>query len=320
MFAYRAKAAVSCDETNLFCEKFMKSNIQEIKTAMRGWSIEITPTVGKRISDFRQVLPLGTTVNVASVPGTSFEDVFSVVRQLSQQDMNPVPHITARGISSTKKLSEMVERFREVNVSEILVIAGGYKEPLGEFESSIELIECGVFADYGIKRLGVAGHPEGSPDIDDAALQNALDKKNELARSGCYDIYLETQFCFDSDAIVAWEKRIRDQGNQLPIRIGLAGPAKLKTLIHFALISGVGPSLQFLKKQAKNVTKLLMVQDPSELIDSLAPHLDPSSPSRLESIHLYPFGGFEETGSYGHQLAQGHISSAKRGFAVLEDY
>ena len=297
----------------------MKSNIQEIKTAMLGWSIEITPAVGKRISDFRQVLPMGMTVNVASVPGTSFEDVFSVVRQLSQQDMNPVPHIAARGISGILELREMVDRYREVSVSEVLVIAGGYKKSLGEFESSIELIESGIFADYGIKRLGVAGHPEGSPDIDDAALQDALDRKNELARSGCFEMYLETQFCFDADAIVAWEKRIRDRGNQLPIRIGLAGPAKLKTLIHFAVISGVGPSLQFLKKQAKNVTKLLMVQDPSELIDSLAPHLDPSSPSRLESIHLYPFGGFETTGSYGHRLAQGLISPAKRGFSVLED-
>ena len=318
MFAYRVKLQSYIPGLIFFCEKFMKSNIQEIKTAMRDWSIEITPAVGKRISDFRQILPLGTTVNVASVPGTSFEDVFSVVRQLSQQDMNPVPHITARGISGTAELSEIVERYREVSVSEVLVIAGGYKKPLGEFESSIELIECGIFADYGIKRLGVAGHPEGSPDIDDVALQDALNRKNELARSGCFEMYLETQFCFDSDAIVAWEKRIRDKGNQLPIRIGLAGPARLKTLIHFALISGVGPSLQFLKKQAKNVTKLLMVQEPSELIDSLAQHLDPGSPSHLESIHLYPFGGFERTGFYGHQLAHGLIAPAKKGFEVLE--
>ena len=270
---------------------------------MQNWSIEVSPSSNKKINDFREVLPVGTTVNVTEIPGSDPERILSTVHQLASQEMNAVPHIAARGIESLAALDGLITRYREAHVTEVLLIAGGYKQPIGDFASSIDVLETGLLENLGIKKVGVAGHPEGSPDISKAELAHALKRKNAIAQESGLDMYLETQFCFDAQAILDWEAQIRKAGNRLPIRVGLAGPARLKTLIHFAVISGVGPSLQFLKKQARNVTKLLTVQDPYELIETLAPHIDPQSPSALQSIHLYPFGDFSQTAYFANQLA-----------------
>ncbi|MDB3998822.1 methylenetetrahydrofolate reductase [Litorivicinus sp.] len=276
---------------------------KQIKKAMQNWSIEVSPSSNKKINDFREVLPVGTTVNVTEIPGSDPERILSTVHQLASQEMNAVPHIAARGIESLAALDGLITRYREAHVTEVLLIAGGYKQPIGDFASSIDVLETGLLENLGIKKVGVAGHPEGSPDISKAELAHALKRKNAIAQESGLDMYLETQFCFDAQAILDWEEQIREAGNRLPIRVGLAGPARLKTLIHFAVISGVGPSLQFLKKQARNVTKLLTVQDPYELIETLAPHIDPQSPSALQSIHLYPFGDFSQTAYFANQLA-----------------
>ena len=270
---------------------------------MQNWSIEVTPSSNKKINDFREVLPVGTTVNVTEIPGSDLERILSTVHQLASQEMNAVPHIAARGIESLAALEALITRYREAHVTEVLLIAGGYKQPVGDFSSSIDVLETGLLENLGIKKVGVAGHPEGSPDISKAGLGDALRRKNAIAQESGLDMYLETQFCFEAQAILDWEAQIRKAGNRLPIRVGLAGPARLKTLIHFAVISGVGPSLQFLKKQARNVTKLLTVQDPYELIETLAPHIDPQSPSALESIHFYSFGDFSQTAYFANQLA-----------------
>ena len=270
---------------------------------MQNWSIEVSPSSNKKINDFREVLPVGTTVNVTEIPGSDPERILSTVHQLASQEMNAVPHIAARGIESLAALEGLITRYREAHVTEVLLIAGGYKQPIGDFRSSIDVLETGLLENLGIKKVGVAGHPEGSPDISKAELAHALKRKNAIAQESGLDMYLETQFCFDAQAILDWEEQIREAGNRLPIRVGLAGPARLKTLIHFAVISGVGPSLQFLKKQARNVTKLLTVQDPYELIETLAPHIDPQSPSALQSIHLYPFADFSQTAYFANQLA-----------------
>ena len=276
---------------------------EQIQLAMQNWSIELTPSIKTKIDDFRRVLPIGTTVNVTAIPGAKPALMMATVEQLAAQEMNPVPHIAARGIASISALEKMLASYREIEVSEILLIAGGYKSPVGDFKSVIEVLETGLFQQVGIRRIGVAGHPEGSPDIPESELKKALKQKNQFAEETGIEMYLESQFCFDARAILRWESEIRADGNQLPIRVGLAGPAQLKTLLHFALISGVGPSLQFLKKQARHVTKLLSVQDPYDLIADLAPHVNEQSPTQLQSLHFYSFGDFSQTARFAHDLA-----------------
>ena len=205
-------------------------------------------------------------------------------------------------VGSKPILWHILKSYSHFGVNEILVIGGDISSVKGPFHNTADLIETGIFENYGIHRLGVAGHPEGSPNISDDELQKALDRKNELAVQSDLDIYIETQFCFDPKPIIAWEEQTRLRGNQLPIRIGLAGPAKLSTLIRFGLMSGVGPSIQFLKKQASKMAELLITKDPSEMINALTIYQAKTPNSCIDGVHFYPFGGFEKTAQYASGL------------------
>ena len=268
----------------------------------KSWSIEITPKESKTISCFSTFLDRDTKVNVTNLPETSVTDIFATVEKLKHDGMNPVPHITARTLIDEDELARIVERYATLEVSEVLIIAGNKFQPAGSFSSSSDLISSGVFEHFGIINLGVAGHPEGSPDITQQQLEDAIDQKNHLAASRGLNIFLETQFCFDAQRIIDWEKAIRDRGNSLPIRVGVAGPTKLLSLINFAIKAGVGPSLKFLIKERDKLTKLVHSYDPTDLILSLAPKFSPEANTCFESIHFYAFGGFRKTAEYAQEL------------------
>ena len=135
-----------------------------------------------------------------------------------------------------------------MGVEDVVALGGAVNRPVGEYESSMQLLETGLFDKHGIKRIGVAGHPEGSPDISDKGLAEALTWKNAFAeRSDAY-VYLATQFCFEAAPIIAWDQAIREAGNRLPIHIGIPGLATLKTLINHAKACGIGPSMRVLTR------------------------------------------------------------------------
>ena len=175
---------------------------EQIQFAMQNWSIEFTPSNKNKIDDFRRILPIGTTVNVTAIPAADPALMMATVEQLAAQEMNPVPHIAARGIASISVLENMLASYREVDVTEILLIAGDHQSPVGDFKSAIEVLETGLLQQVGIRKIGVAGHPEGSPDIPETELKKALKQKNQFAEETGMAMYLETQFCFDAQAIL----------------------------------------------------------------------------------------------------------------------
>ncbi|MCE2516314.1 MAG: methylenetetrahydrofolate reductase [Alphaproteobacteria bacterium] len=299
----------------------MTTLIDDIAKAGQNWSIEVTPPGAGKIESFAEVLAEGTTVNVTFLPGTDPKDTVDVAVRLREDGMNPVPHIAARSLQSKDQLdgllADMVNRAR---VEEVLVIGGGVDHPVGDFASSMDVLETGLIQKHGIRKIGVSGHPEGSPDINTDELAHALEWKNNFAKTEGLDLYIETQFCFEADAVVAWEKSIRAAGNTLPIRIGIPGPATIKTLFRFAQISGIGPSMRVIAKQAKNVTKLLTVQSPHLLLTGLAEAMAADPESRIAHFHYYPFGGFARTSRWASAVASGNIELLpKGGFAVPEE-
>jgi methylenetetrahydrofolate reductase (NADPH) len=235
--------------------------------------------------------------------------------------MNAVPHIAARSLQDRAQLDDLLKRMTaEANVREVLVIGGGVDKPVGEFDSTMQVLNTGLIQKYGITTIGVSGHPEGSPDISDDQLADAIAHKNEFARKEGLSLYMETQFCFDADAVLAWERRIRLAGSQLPIRIGIPGPATIKTLFRFAQISGIGPSMRFITKQARNVAKLMTVQAPHELLAGLSAGIAADEHCLLQHFHYYPFGGFAKTAAYADAVAQGNIKLlSKGGFEVVAE-
>ena len=291
-----------------------------ITAAGQNWSIEVTPPGATKIDSFAEVLEEGTTVNVTFLPGTDPRDTVDVAERLRGDGLNPVPHIAARSVQSKDQLATIVKDMtNRAKVDEVLVIGGGVDNPVGDFSDSMQILDTGLLQDHGIGRIGVSGHPEGSPDIDDDSLASALEWKNEFARKEGVDLYIETQFCFEAAPVVAWEKRIRASGNDLPIRVGIPGPATIKTLLRFAQISGIGPSMRMITKQAKNVTKLLTVQSPHMLIAGLAEAMAADAESRIQHFHYYPFGGFARTAKWADAVAAGDFKlEAKGGFTVNE--
>ena len=298
----------------------MTATIDAIAKAGANWSIEVTPPGAAKIDDFSAIIAEGTTVNVTFLPGTDPVDTIDVAKRLRDAGLVPVPHIAARSLTSKEQLADLVaDMTSRANVDEVLVIGGGVTKPVGEFASTMEVLETGILQKAGIRKIGVSGHPEGSPDINDNQLAEALAWKNDYAKKEGLDLYIETQFCFDADAVVAWEKRIRAGGNMLPIRIGIPGPATIKTLFRFAQISGIGPSMRFIAKQARNVTKLLTVQSPHLLIAGLAEAMANDPESKLNHFHYYPFGGVAKTAVWASQVASSQVKLLpKGGFQVLE--
>ena len=298
----------------------MPVTIEDIAKPASEWSIEVTPAGATKIESFAGILEEGTTVNVTFLPGSDPLDTIATAKRLADDGMNAVPHIAARSLQNKEQLDDLLKRMTsEANVREVLVIGGGVDNPVGEFDCTMQILQTGLIQKYGITHIGVSGHPEGSPDISADQLAQAISQKNEFARKEGLSLYMETQFCFDPAAVLAWEKTIRQAGNQLPIRIGIPGPATIKTLFRFAQISGIGPSMRFIAKQARNVAKLMTVQSPHELLAGLAEGMAADNKCLLQHFHYYPFGGFAKTAAYAKAVEQGNIRLLPKGGFEVQD-
>jgi methylenetetrahydrofolate reductase (NADPH) len=270
---------------------------------MDGFSIEVMPRTAAKIADFRPLLPQGTRIYIAHLEGTPIDDMIATARRLRSEGFSVMPHFPARIIAGPDELNHWITRYRtEADVTEALVLAGGPKTPMGAFDSSMQLLETGYFEQAGYTRLHVAGHPEGNRDIDPdggtAAIDQALLwKQDHSARTGV-EMTIVTQFAFEAEGVLAWERRLRALGVTLPIHLGVAGPAKLQTLLKFAIACGVGPSLSVLQKRARDVTKLLLPFEPDTLIADLAAGLARDPESLITQIHLFPLGGIDASAAF----------------------
>jgi methylenetetrahydrofolate reductase (NADPH) len=301
-------------------DESMQVTIEQIQKAAAHWSIEVTPAGATKIDSFADCLAPDTTVNVTFLPGSDPMDTVAVAERLHNEGMNPVPHLAARSLRDTDQLDTLLAAYTSrCGVNEVLVIGGGVDQPVGAFSDSMQVLDSGLIQRYGIQTVGVAGHPEGSPDITQSEIADALAAKNALAKRDGLNMYIETQFCFEADIVLAWERDVRGAGNALPIRIGIPGPATIKTLFRFAQISGIGPSMRFISKQARNVAKLMTVQSPHLLLADLAAGMAADPDCLIQHFHFYPFGGFAKTAAYASAVANGDIKILpKGGFDVID--
>jgi methylenetetrahydrofolate reductase (NADPH) len=298
----------------------MAATKEQIVSLLSGFSVEVTPASAAKVEDFSDHLVAGATVNVTFLPGSDIADTIAICARLRREGFNPVPHIAARGLESAAHLERYLDGLAsDAQVDEALVIGGGVDKPVGPYATSMRVLTSGLLERHGIRKIGVAGHPEGSPDISAAEVAVALAEKNAWARDTDAAVYIETQFCFEADAIVAWERRIRAEGNALPIHIGLPGLATLKTLLKFAQMSGIGPSIRVLTRQTRNIAKLLTVQEPDLVVAGLAEAVADDPGSLLRHAHFYPFGGLAKTATWLNAAAAGNFQiNPKGGFTVLD--
>ena len=270
----------------------------EVETFLQDYSIEVMPRTAEKIADFRDLLPAGTRVYVAHIEGTPIDDMVRTAARLNDDGFQVMPHFPARIIKDKATLIDWIARYQgEANVEQALLLAGGVDVPYGDFDSSISLLETGAFDKAGFKRLHVAGHPEGNKDIDpDGTRTNvdaALKWKQSFSDTTDAEMAIATQFAFESGPIITWANDLKAAGIDLPIHIGIAGPAKLQTLIKFSIACGVGASLRVLQRRAKDVTKLLLPFEPTDVVQELAAHKAANPDFNVTRVHFFPLGGIK---------------------------
>jgi methylenetetrahydrofolate reductase (NADPH) len=266
----------------------------DIAALLHGYSIEVMPRTAQKVENFRDLLPAGTRVYIAHIDGTPIDEMVATAARLARDGFAVMPHFPARSIKDRATLADWINRYRtEAGVTQALVLAGGIAQPCGDFADSMQLLQSGCFGDF--THLHVAGHPEGNRDIDpdgsDTNVMAALRWKQAFADSSDAQMALATQFAFDAAPIIAWAEDLRRAGITLPIHIGIAGPAKLQTLIKFAMACGVGASLKVLQKRAMDVTKLMLPYTPEAVITDLAAYRAAHADCPIKAVHFFPLGG-----------------------------
>jgi len=272
-----------------------------LESFLSGYSIEVMPRTADQVVSFRDILPKGTRVYVAHIAGTPIEDMIRTARRLANDGFPVMPHFPARIVRDRAELTEWIAQYQgEAGVTQALLLGGGLTAPVGEFESSMQMLESGLFD--GFTHLHVAGHPEGNRDIDpdgsDRMVMQAMKWKKAFSERTDARVAITTQFCFEAAPVIDWADRLAAEKVDLPIHIGLAGPAKLHTLIKYAVSCGVGPSMRVLQRRAKDVTKLLLPYEPTELLIELATHKARYPEFGIEQVHFFPLGGIENNANW----------------------
>jgi methylenetetrahydrofolate reductase (NADPH) len=290
-----------------------------LEAFLKSFSIEVMPRTAANVENFRDHLPKGTRVYIAHIEGTPIEDMVATAKRLRDEGYEPMPHFPARVIKSKGELADWLARYKgEAGVRQALLLGGGVSTPAGDFDSSMQMIETGLFD--GFERLHVAGHPEGNKDIDpdgsDRVVLEALRWKQAFSTRTDAKMAIATQFCFEPAPVIAWADRLAAEGIALPIHIGVAGPAKLQTLIKFAIACGVGPSLRVLQKRAMDVTKLLLPYEPTDFVATLADHKARHPAFGIEQVHFFPLGGIKTNAAWTIQHGGASGTPASQGGAV----
>ena len=277
-----------------FARRQQAPDTSALPALLDGASIEVMPRTAEKVEDFRAILPAGTRVYIAHIDGTPIEDMVATAARLRREGMEPMPHFPARIIANRETLDDWIARYRgEAGITQALLLAGGVTEPKGAYHASTQLLESGAFE--GFERLHVAGHPEGNRDIDPeggtAKVSEALRWKQAFSETTDAEMAIVTQFVFEAQPVIDWVEGLRRAGIALPVHVGIAGPAKLQTLIRFAIACGVGPSIRVLQRRAADVTKLLTPYEPTEVAAQLASYAAQHPSAGVETLHIFPLGG-----------------------------
>ncbi len=295
LLSFKRKGAEAPDHTN-----------PEVEAFLNGYSIEVMPRTAAKVDNFRALLPEGTRVYIAHIEGTPIDDMVATAARLNADGFKVMPHFPARIIKDKAMLADWIARYQgEADVRQALLLAGGISTIAGTFDNSMQLLETGLFDKAGFTRLHVAGHPEGNRDIDpDGSTKNVMEAlvwKQKFSERTDANMALATQFAFEADPIIDWANGLKDAGIDIPIHIGIAGPAKLQTLIKFAIACGVGPSLKVLQKRAMDVTKLLLPYEPTDVVAKLAAHKAANPDFNIDSVHFFPLGGIKTNANWAIQ-------------------
>ena len=274
------------------------NHIETVLNLLSSCSIETTPNVYAKYGNFSDLIAKENNIYVTYLPDEDMGKVTETAKKLTLEGYSVIPHLPARTIANNNELERYIKDLSEdCGCSKILVIGGGGNQK-GNISSSIEVLETDLLSKYNFEEVGLAGHPEGNPDVKQLDLDDAIIKKNNFSKKADFKMYLATQFFFEAKSLKEWELHLKSLNNNLEIHAGIPGPATLKTLLSYARSCGIGNSIRFLSKQALNITKLATTRSPDKLIYDLASYKLENPDTKFKKIHFYAFGGIKKTSDW----------------------
>jgi len=270
-----------------------------------GYSLEMT---AKEIEGLKEAAPLirpGTQVAITFLPGEEMAQRVEAAVLVRELGFEPIVHLSARRITSEAELDTYLSHITsKAGVKRVFIIAGDPPEPEGPYSTSLDVIETGLLEKYGIEIVGIGGHPEGHPNNTPAQLWDWMERKIAAIRARGLVPLVVTQFAFDDEAIIGWVKEMRGRGIDVPVRLGVPGPAGIKRLLGFAKRCGVGVSANVTMKYGFSITNLLGSAGPDKLVAALDEGLDGDA-GRVR-LHLYPFGALTASAQWINDYAAKH--------------
>ncbi len=258
------------------------------------YSLEVTAKDLGALQDAAPMIVPDTPMSVTFLPDEPPAARIAAAVAVRRLGFEPMPHFSARRIVSENAFADYLHAVvQHAGVTRCFVVAGDPASAMGPYPDTMSLIQTGAFERAGVKVIGIGGHPEGHPVMSVDECWTVLEVKvREIKRRGMAALIV-TQFGFDEDAVLAWLKTLRDRGFDTPVRIGIPGPAGIKTLLRFAARCGVGASTAVMKKYGVSITHLLGSAGPDALVNSFAQKLGPEHGN--VRLHFYPFGGLLKT-------------------------
>ncbi|HEY6618245.1 MAG TPA: methylenetetrahydrofolate reductase [Steroidobacteraceae bacterium] len=290
---------------------------ERIVAFMRAASIEITPSEARHLPALRALLPAESSIYISHVPTATLAQVVKTALAVQAAGFQATPHLVARRINYPETLRSALGELVAHGVEQVLLVAGDTEHATGEFESTIEVFESGLIEKSGIKRVGVAGYPEGQRGIGHTMLGNALKIKQAFADRSGLPMFIVTQFGFNGNALRDWESELSRIGVRLPIVAGIAGPAPLSKLIKFAMLCGIGASLRTVMRNLSAVSGIAdLATTPEQHVMRL---MQLPNSTHVIAPHFFCFGGALGTAQWIGEVVAGHfaIDSAEAKF-VLE--
>ena len=256
-----------------------------------GGSLEMSPLRSADCAAIAALLPAGTPTYVHHLPRHGLAASFEALVAARAAGLEPVPHIAARRIASHAELATFLDRaVREVGVSKVLLIGGDDPQPLGPYADSLAVLRERILADSGLREVALPGYPEGHPRIAQAALDRALVEKLDLAHGQGLAPSMVTQFSFAPTRVVEYCSELARKFPELPVHVGLAGPADAATLLRFAQRCGVSASLRAMGALGMGAVRLFMHTDPGEQLNAVAKYCLRHDDCNVVGAHLFSFG------------------------------
>ena len=285
--------------------------IARITALMSGFSVEATRPSAADVAGL-SVLRRGTRVYLSAVPNRPADKSLAAAVQIRAAGLEPVPHVAARNFVSVEALDTFLARLNgEAGVETVLVIAGDRAE-CGPFRRALDVIDNGVLRRRGIRSIGIAGYPQGHPRVGDDELNRALADKIAAAEATGLAVEIVTQFCFEARAILDFVARVRSFGFEHRVRVGLAGPTSLTSLMRYASRCGVRTSAQGLARRSGLMRQMFALTTPDDLIRALAD----AAPAEIVP-HFFSFGGIPATARWASAVADGRFTlDAGDGFRI----